>query len=483
MNILLVDDDRDSRAGVADFLCEMGHHVTECGNGEEALGFLARGHFPMVLSDIKMPKMSGLDFLRQVAQTPLKSNTNVVLFTGHGDMETAISALRAGAYDYLLKPINIEELAVITERIAEHQALIEENTVLTKHFQEKLQDETEATRRELVQLKKTLAQSIGMAGIGFFSQEMIRLVDQAHKYHTDRTIPVLIQGETGSGKEVIARIIHYGGINEMLPFVDINCAALTPSLFESELFGYEAGAFTGGLAKGQRGKFDLAQGGTIFLDEVAEIPLELQGKLLRVMQEREYYRVGGLKKVKVDVRVICATNVDLKSRVEEGKFREDLYYRLKIGYMQLPPLRERVADILPLAKLFLDKFAKEKGKGFKRIGTAAAKLLENYPWPGNVRELRNAIEWAVFMYNDETLQSSHLGLLTPENTMLTPSQNTIGQQLNPKEFTLPKEPFSLEEYMNRIIVKALEMHGGNRTKTARYLDISRRVLYGRMQKL
>ncbi|GAB6181425.1 sigma-54 dependent transcriptional regulator [Desulfotomaculum defluvii] len=482
MNILLVDDDLDSRAGVGDFLREMGHHVTECSNGEEALRIFTNGHFPMILSDIKMPKMSGLEFLKKISLLPDKKCVDVVLFTGHGDMETAILALRAGAYDYLLKPINVEELAAITERIAEHQALIKENTLLTKHFREKLQDETEETRRELMKLKKTLAQSIGLDSVGFFSQEMIQLMEQAHKYHSDRTIPVLIQGETGSGKEIIARIIHYGGLKEMLPFVDINCAALTPSLFESELFGYEAGAFTGGLAKGQKGRLDLAQGGTIFLDEVAEIPLELQSKLLRVMQEKEYYRVGGLKKIKIDVRVICATNVDLRRRVEEGKFREDLYYRLKIGHIYIPPLRERVADIIPLAELFLDKFSQEKGKRFRNIGTTAANLLQCYHWPGNVRELRNAIEWAVFMHNDETLQSSHLGILSSVSTT-TPLKTSIEYQLNPNEFTLPRESFSLEEYINRIIIKALEMHGGNKTKTARYLDISRRMLYGRIQKL
>ncbi|AEG59092.1 sigma-54-dependent transcriptional regulator [Desulforamulus ruminis] len=481
MNILLVDDDQDSRACVGNFLREMGHRVMECDSGRSALNLIASGDFSMVLSDIKMPGMSGIELLKNISFLPEGKKVDVVLFTGHGDMETAIEALRAGAYDYLLKPINVEELAAITERIADYQALRRENMILTKHFEDKLKAETEETRRQLSKLKETLARSMGLGNIGFFSETMQRIAEQANKYHTDRSIPVLIQGETGTGKEVIAKLIHYGESWENRPFVDINCAALTPSLFESELFGYEAGAFTGGLPKGQKGKLDLAQGGTLFLDEVAEIPLELQGKLLRVIQEKEFYRISGLKKVKVDVRIICATNVDITKRVEQGKFREDLYYRLKVGHILIPPLRDRKEDILPLANLFLQEFSKQKRKSFSRIGDAAAKILKGYHWPGNVRELRNAIEWVIFMYDETELKSEYLAILDRINPNHNREEKMEPKELNPEEFSLPEERFFLEEYMNKIVLKALKKYGGNKTKAAQYLGISRRSLYCKMK--
>jgi len=340
MNILLVDDDERSRLGVAKFLSELGHQVTECRDGDEAYNTYTAGEFPMVLSDIRMPKMSGIELLSRIAALTDK-RTDVVLFTGHGDISTAIQALRAGAYDYLLKPINVEELADITDKIAEHQSLLNENKVLVERFSDEVQAATEDARREVARLKQALEPTTGLERLVFSSPQMKAIVLQAQKYHDNRAIPVLIEGETGTGKEIIARMIHYGysageqGIAS--PFIDVNCAAITASLFESELFGYESGAFTGSLTKGQKGKFDIAQGGTLLLDEVGEIPLELQGKLLRVIQEKEFYRVGGLKKIKTDVRIVCATNADLEQRVEQGAFRRDLYFRIKVGNFLIPP--------------------------------------------------------------------------------------------------------------------------------------------------
>ena len=492
MKILLVDDDRDSRICVRDFLQDLGHTIVECDNGIEALAVFANDDFPMVLSDIKMPKMSGLELLHEITRRSPRADTDVVLFTGHGDMESAIEALRSGAYDYLIKPINVEELAVITEHIAEHQALLRENKNLSENFENELLAATKETHQEITRLKKIVSQSVGLDGIGFFSEEMNELVRQAEKYHTDRSIPVLIEGETGTGKEVIAKIIHYGNIRDDCPFVDVNCAALTPTLFESELFGYEGGAFTGGLTKGHKGKFDLAQGGTLFLDEVAEIPLEVQGKLLRVLQEKEFYRVGGLKKIKTSVRLICATNVDLQQKVSEGSFRKDLYYRLKVGHIVLPPLRQRQSDILPLAELFLKEFAQRKGKQFQNISLVAGRILLNYHWPGNVRELRNLMEWVLFMYDAQDLQPFHLKQIDPKQSELLfigqPSlardklQEEKNYMINPNQFDLPKEGLKLEDYVQKIVNRALEMNHGNKTETARYLGISRRSLYTRLEK-
>lgn len=484
MNILVVDDDARSRAGVSKFLWEMGHHITECADGEEALAVYADGEYPMVLSDIKMPKMSGIDLLRRISSMPGKK-ADVVLFTGHGDMNTAIEALRAGAYDYLLKPINVEELAAITDRIAEHQSLLRENKALVERFSDEVQAATAETRQELNRLRQMLISSTGLDDVGFFSREMQDIVQQAKKYHLNRVIPVLIEGETGTGKEIIARIIHYGdGSDDKLrnmPFIDVNCAAITPNLFESELFGYDPGAFTGSLTKGQKGKLDMAQGGTLLLDEVGEIPLELQGKLLRVIQEREFYRVGGLKKITTDIRIICATNADIERRVEQGTFRKDLFFRLKVGHFVIPPLRRRREDIIPLAEMFLGSFCGAKKK-FVKISDAAVDIMQNYPWPGNVRELRNSMEWVAFMYDDVELKPEHLANLI-KATAVSAAVPAVNPPPAAASLTLPPNGFGLKEYNEKIILQAIEECNGNKTAAAMRLGISRRALYTRLERM
>ncbi|MBM7865853.1 response regulator [Heliobacterium gestii] len=479
MNILLVDDDLDSRACIGDFLRELGHAVDECDDGREALNRYYQGNYAMVLSDIRMPLLSGLELLQTIMAQPYGQDTAVVLFTGHGDVDSAVSALRAGASDYLLKPINVDQLATITERIAARQLWTSQprriSAIPPVEVKEAIVTEPGRTR--------VVVHSTSLSGIGIFSDSMRSIVQSALKFHTDRTIPVLIEGETGTGKEVIAKLIHFGSIEETAPFIDINCAALTPTLFESELFGYEAGAFTGGLTKGQRGKLDLAQGGTLFLDEVGELALELQGKLLRVIQEKEYYRVGGLKKVSTNVRIICATNQDLEKSVAEGRFRKDLFYRLRVGHVQLPPLRRRPDDIVPLAGMFLRAAAKQKQKRFKRISTEAAMILLDYPWPGNVRELRNTMEWVVFMFDEEELLPVHLTLLQASRPQSLQSGDPACPSLDPYQFSLPEKGFELEDFVDRIVSEALQMHRGNKTETARYLGISRRSLYCRLERM
>lgn len=484
IKILLVDDENESRTSVAEFLRELGHQVIECGDGSCALTAFCEQEFHMVLTDIKMPGMSGLELLRAIRSSPGGAEVDVVLFTGYGDMETAIQALRAGAYDYLLKPINIEELVQVTERIGEHQHLRKENEVLTRRFSVAVQEATEETRRELLRLQEAYRRIIGLGRIGVFSRAMKEVFRQAQKLHADRSIPVLIEGETGTGKEVVARYIHYGEGEVTAPFIDINCAALTPTIFESELFGYEGGAFTGGLTRGQRGKMDLAEGGTLFLDEIAEIPVDLQAKLLRVIQEKEFYRVGGLKKIKIDVRIICSTNVNLEQECQEGSFRQDLYYRLNVGRIYIPPLRERVDDILPLATMFLDELAREKGTHFRSISDEAAGMLRSYSWPGNVRELKNAMEWVALMWDDTELKPCHLGILEGTRKDHVPGPVLAsGPVLDYRNYTLPPDSLPLEELTNNIIRKALQMHRGNKTRTAKYLGISRRSLYCRLKHL
>jgi DNA-binding NtrC family response regulator len=482
MNILLVDYDTDSRAGVAGFLREMGHHVTERSDVEEAYATYTAGAFSMVLTDIKMPAMPGEDLLHRI--TALSGEkADVVLFTNYDDRGSAVEILREGAYDYLLKPVNVIELAAITDRIVEHHSLLRENKVLTERFGEEVQAATAETRREVSRLRKVLSQIAGIDNVGFFSDKMNYITRLAKIFHEDRSIPVLIQGETGTGKEIISRIIHYGDMVTEEPFIDLNCAALTASLFESELFGYEPGSFTGGLTKGQKGKLDVAQGGTLLLDEVGEIPLELQGKLLRVIQEKEFYRVGGLKKVKTDVRIICATNADLEQRVEQGTFRRDLFFRLKVGHIAIPPLRERADDIIPLAEMFLKQFAEQKGKRFRRISPGAVDLLLGYDWPGNVRELRNTMELATLMYDDVELKPMHLNLNILQKAAPVPFAVPLNSQaLDPNRFLLPATGIDLEEFIDRIVHQSLELCHGNKTEAAKYLGISRRSFYCRLER-
>jgi len=484
VNILLVDDDSNSRRSVGRFLRQLGHDVVEFDNARDALAAYTKKDYPMVLSDIKMPGMSGIELLKAIQSLPNGWRTDVVLLTGYGDMKSSIEALREGAYDYLLKPVNAEELASITEKIAEHQSLRRDNKRLKEYFDEAVMAATYETQQELNRLRKMMAKSAGIDNIGVFSDEMRKIVELAAKYHNDRAIPVLIEGETGTGKEIVARLIHFGpGMKgDAGPFVDVNCATFNPNLFESELFGYEPGAFTGSLGRGQKGKLDTATGGTIFLDELEELPMELQGKFLRVIQEKEFYRVGGLKKIKVDVRFLGATNINLAKKVEEGCFRKDLYYRLKVGHIVIPPLRKRPQDILPLALMFLNDFARQKKKRFKNISDAAAGMLLSHQWPGNVRELRNVIEWAVSMHDDTELKSHHLGIMDGTGEM----QDSIIKKEEPIDwinFALPANSLPFEEYCKNIIKKALEMHNGNKAKTANYLGISRQSLYTMLKKI
>lgn len=484
MNILLVEDDNDSRTYLAGFLRELGHEVVECDNGYRALENLQKNKFNMVLSDIKMPRMSGLELLRRISMFKAGQEIDVVLFTGYGDMESAIGALRAGAYDYLLKPINVEELAATIERAAKHHVLWAENIGSLGTFTKTVEGEPIESLGGSNGLAETFAKFAGFDTVGIFSDIMKDIIEQSFRFHTHRSMPVLIQGETGTGKELIARYIHHGSFGVADPFVDVNCAAIMPSIFESELFGYEAGAFTGGHPKGQKGKLDIAKGGTLFLDEVTELSPELQAKLLRVIQEKEFYRVGGIKKIQTDVRIICATNVNIEEQVEKGRFRQDLYYRLNVGRIVLPSLRERRAEIIPLANMFLRQFAKENGKKFSKISNEAAKIMNSYKWPGNIRELKNALELLTFMYDDTEIQAAHLNNLSQFKTAVPDSdlenRNSLVSTLG---FSLPEDGLDLENYVNNIVNLAYEINQKNKTKTAHYLGISRRSLDCRLKRL
>lgn len=490
MRILLVDDEPTSRESVADFLGDLGHQTTQCENGQEALSLLSSTPFPMVISDIYMPQMSGLDLLKKVKQMPQGEHTDFVILTGQGDIRSAVDALRHGAYEYLQKPLNIAELAAMVDRIAEHQTLLAENYVLTTQFEEKVQEVTKEVQQELSTLRQAYAESVGAGKVLVArSSAMKQVLYLADKFHGDRSIPVLIEGETGTGKEIIARRIHYGQGKPAGPLVEINCSAISGDLFENELFGHEAASFTGADKKGMKGKLEIAKGGTLFLDEIGDMPPSLQPKLLRVLQEKEFYRVGGTKKIRADIRIMCATNKDLWQMVKKGLFREDLYYRLNVGHIIVPPLRDRKEEIRLFAEIFLKEYVARKRRSAIKLSEAAFQRLEAHDWPGNVRELQNVIERTALLHEGETITAGQINFFEGrpvETTMaqsVPPALSLDPLILQPGKFRLPSDRLNIIAINEEIIKKALEMHQGNKTHTAAYLGISRHVLLTRIRHL
>ncbi len=483
MRILLVDDDQPGRELLADFLKEqLGHEVTQCEDGAEAIVTFEKSPFPLVITDIQMPVMDGMQLLRRLKATDEGCQSDVVLITGFGDMNTAIQALRSDAYDYLEKPVNLQELEAVVAKIAEHQSLLRENEELTRHFKKKVNEATRTTRSRLESLQKAYAEVVGVGDVGVFSDKMREVFSLAERFHHDRSVPVLIQGETGTGKDIAARMVHFGPGGELAasPFVSINCAAISANLFESELFGYEGGAFSGAKKSGQPGKLEMAEGGSVFLDEIGELPLEIQPKLLHVLERREFYRVGGVKKIKLDARIICATNRNLLHEVRDGAFRQDLFYRLNVAKIELPPLRERPQELEPLAAMFLARIAGQKKSRFEKFSADAVKILEAHSWPGNVRELLNTIERVVLLYDDTVVRAEHLAFLATENVFV-PGALASADEGDGLRIEFPEGELSMKEVEMRVIRKAMEKFANNKSRVASYLGLSRNTLINKLK--
>lgn len=511
MRILVVDDNSNSLQSLCLVLKDLGHEPHGMQDPLEALELCRNDFFPLIITDIRMPGMDGLELLSELKSDSSAGQSDVVLITGHGDMETAVEALRRGAYDYLNKPINARELSAVVDRSAEHQALMIENTELRSNLDQQVSIAAADIRKDLENARHRLREVEGIGLVIAESAAMIELLRQALIMHSEPSVPVLIEGETGTGKEVMARFIHHGeGIAET-PFMAINCAAIPHELFESELFGHEQGAFTGSRAEGAQGKLEQAGKGTLFLDEVAEMPLTLQPKLLRVLEERSFYRVGGMKKRRFEARIVCAGNRNMAEMVERGTFRRDLYHRLRVGHISIPPLRERQEDILPLAGHFLRREAERKRKQFKGLAQDTVGILRSYAWPGNVRELENTIERAVLMHDGDLLMPRHVSFLSqgigpgyvPQASeggiggdTLAVSPLTEGPLLarplggesaarfdcsDPTSIVLPETPMNLDDLVDAIVIAAVERFNGNKTKAADYLGISRFALHRRLQ--
>ena len=445
-HILLADDEESLRRVTQLELEDLGFRVTTAGDGPEALDLLSRAPFHLVISDLRMPGMSGMDLLRRIRAE--HSEMPVIIITAFATIQGAVEAMKAGAFDYITKPIDIDELVILINRALEHQRLVEEVRILRSNIDEKYGFE----------------QIIGR------SPSLLYVLDMAARAaHADST--VLIQGETGTGKELLARAVHFNSRRAAKPFVTINCGAIPKDLLESELFGHVRGSFTGALAHKQ-GKVESADGGSLFLDEIGEMSMDLQVKMLRMIQEGEIEKIGATAPSKVDVRIIAATHRDLHAMIEDGTFREDLYYRLAVIPLTLPPLRDRASDIPDLAQHF---FVKAREKAARPDLTLPAELLpyfQRYSWPGNIRELQNIIERITVLARGNEITISDL----PEHLRREPhTPDVVSLDLNPNGI-------SLDGVERDLITKALEKFAGNQTHAARYLDISRKALIYRMEK-
>src|SRR3954469_19756564 len=449
LDILLVDDEPDFRALVGDALRDAGHRVTLAGNGAEGLSLISANVFDVMLCDIRLPRIDGLTLFRRVRQE--SPGTDVILITAHAAVADAVAALKEGAYDYITKPFDIDEIILQIERIGVQRAL---------------KRELEQARAELSQRK---AGTNGTRQIIGRSPPMLRLSDRVETI-AQSDAPVLITGESGTGKELIARTLHERSTRATKPFIAVNCAAFPETLLEAELFGHERGAFTGAV-KRRDGRFKAADGGTLLLDEIAEVPLPAQAKLLRVLQEGTVEPLGTNESTRVDVRIISATHRNLRERIKEGRFREDLYYRLNVLDIEIPPLRERRGDLPLLLQYFLGRFT-TAGKTQPSISPRAWAVLSQYPFPGNVREFAHAVEHAVVLSSGSEIDMEHL----PARIA-----GSVESSAGPGSGSLRSLNAALKEFEREYLLRALAQASGKKMKVAEILGISRKNLWEKLR--
>lgn len=442
--ILIADDEVNILSGLEIAFTEEGWNVLCASDGLDAWEKISKNDVDLVITDLKMPKMDGYELLKKISSS--YPRLPVIVLTGHGTIETAVETMRDGAVDFFTKPVDLDKLLLVVKKTILNSELKEQNRKLTE---------------EIDKLKKRQQYSsiIGK------SNKVSQLMDIINQVAPTKA-SVLITGESGTGKELVSDAIYSLSSRVGKPFVKVHCAALSESLLESELFGHEKGAFTG-AAKEKKGRFELADGGTIFLDEIGEINAQTQIKLLRVLQEKEFERVGGEKTIKVDVRVICATNRNLEEEVKKGNFREDLYYRLNVVHISVPPLRERKEDIDMLALSFLKEFNEEDGKKIEGFTKAARKALFSYSWPGNVRELKNTIESAVVLAKGNMIDTDDL-----PSSILDEGK---------KEELVITLPVTMEEVERKVIYSTIDYFEGNKSKAADELKIGRKTLYRKLE--
>lgn len=454
--ILLGDDEVILTNTLRKILGELGYLVSVCNKGEEFFQSLAEFKPDIVLLDIYIGDVNGIQLLNRMKSESME--VPVIMMTAHSDVALAVRAMKEGAADFVVKPFDLNHLGVLIEKNLNYASL--------------------QTKVKLLQ--EELEEGRPRNGIIGKSAALQRVLETADKLAQGENTTVLLEGESGTGKEVIARFIHQKSSRSEKPFVSINCGAIPKDLAESEFFGYEKGAFTGATERMKQGKFELAHGGTILLDEIRELSLEMQVKLLRVLEEKRFYRLGGIKEISVDVRVIAASNRDLIKEVEAGRFREDLFYRLNVASIRIPPLRNRPEDVVDLAQAFLQEFSKRLSRAVPKLSDEALEFLEHLQWKGNVRELRNAIERVVLLNNVPVLAAEHfIFLRPPDSAVLSPDH------FNGRKFILdiPAKGIAMNEVVRELILKTLEIVGGNQVQAAKVLGLTRSKLRYRMEQL
>ena len=450
--VLVVDDERTLARAVKAFLIESGYEAEVAPDAEQALGLVETLRPDVVFSDLRLPGMNGIELLRRIRE--FDPSIVVVIMTAYGTIEGAVEAVKLGAFDYLKKPVDLEELKLLADRAREHSQL----------------------QLELSYHRRRAASDVPFGAVLGESPAMRAVLEQARQIAAlDETPPVLIIGETGTGKGLVARTIHAGSRRASKPFIEVNCTALPATLMEAELFGHERGAFTD-AKESRMGLFEAAEGGFLFLDEVGDVELSLQGKLLKAVEERTVRRVGGIRDRKIDVRILAATNRDLERESQRERFRRDLYFRLAVILLRLPPLRERGADVATLAEHFLRRFSAKYGKPVERLDPRARDRLLAYPWPGNVRELSHVIERAVLWSRGPMLDVEHLALEVPADRA-----EPAGDTAAPHPATRPAG-MDLERWERALIEQALRESDGNQTRAAQRLGISRDTLRYRLKK-
>ena len=457
--ILVADDEIILTETLQNILSGSGYEVSVCNNGEDFFMVLPAVNPDLVLLDIFMGKTNGLHLLRRVREEAF--DVPVLMMTAHADVGLAVEAMKEGAVDFVIKPFDLAHLVVLIEKSMEQSGL--------KRKVKLLQDELEQQRQR--------------SGIIGRSQALRRILEMSERLALSDNTTVLIEGESGTGKELLARFIFQKSPRCEKAFITVNCGAIPKNLAESEFFGYEKGAFTGATERMRQGKFELANGGTIFLDEIGELSLDMQVKLLRVLEERRFYRLGGTRELSVDVRVIAASNRDLAKEVEEGRFREDLFYRLNVASVKIPPLRQRKEDFGVIAFAFTHEFAKRFAKDPPKLSAEALQFLENQPWKGNIRELRNAIERAVLLGNGPTLAIEHFAFLQSANGKVVNGSTHTGNNANRYMLEIPEAGVSMGTVVRDLIMKTLQLTNGNQVHAAKILGLTRSKLRYRMDQL
>lgn len=445
-NILIIDDEAAQRDILAGYLKKKGYKIFSASSGKEGIDIAKSNAVDIILSDYKMPDLNGIEVLEQVKK--INPEISYIIVTAYGTVENAVRAMRLGAFDYISKPVDLDELDLMIERIIDHRNLKSENQLLKTQLQDKYK----------------------ISSIVSHSPKMEEVINIAARVSESKAT-VLITGENGTGKEVLAKAIHYLSSRKDKPFVAVNVPALTETLLESELFGHEKGAFTG-ADKMRKGRFEISDGGTLFLDEVGDIPQSIQVKLLRVLQEHKFERVGGTDQIEVDVRIIAATNKNLEQKIKDGTFREDLFYRLNVVSINIPPLRERKEDIIPMIESFIEKFSKENNKEKLEISKEAVDILMRYNFPGNVRELENIIERSVVLTRGKIITVDDLPMnikgFKEEQSLAALGSGTLTEQV--------------EAIEKQLIYDALQASGGNQTKAGKLLGLTERNLRYKLKK-